>query len=103
MRSVGDSGILCRARDLFRAVWKQGPRLVVLVHATPIAIVNVPGPDSCQIGAEVPFVVGDVFELSSDGERTLSKAMGCYWTNFAATSNPNHGSSNCSIKLGLQQ
>lgn len=39
----------------------------------------------------MPFVFGDVFELSSDGERHLSAAMGCYWTNFAATNNPNIG------------
>lgn len=29
------------------------------------------------------------FELKSDGERALSRAMGCYWTNFATSGNPN--------------
>lgn len=27
------------------------------------------------------------------GERMLSQAMGCYWTNFAATGDPNQGPS----------
>eukprot|EP00039_Didymoeca_costata_P011206 m.156343 g.156343 ORF g.156343 m.156343 type:complete len:71 (-) comp15098_c0_seq13:250-462(-) len=47
-------------------------------------------------GAEVPFVFGDSFELSSDGERKLSNTMGCYWTNFATTGDPNKGN-NCSV------
>jgi hypothetical protein len=39
----------------------------------------------------VPFVFGYPPELSSDGERALSKAMGCYWLNFASTGDPNSG------------
>ena len=49
-------------------------------------------------GAEVPFVFGYPKELSSDGERTLSKTMGCYWTNFAETGDPNKGA--CSTVNG---
>ena len=108
MRSVGDSAILCRARDLLAAARKQGaPAWWYLFTATPIASVNVPSADLRQIGAfhgaEVPFVFGDVFELSSDGERHLSAAMGCYWTNFATTSNPNVGVGNCTTKLALPE
>ena len=40
-------------------------------------------------GAEVPFVFGDPFELSTEGERALSSSMGCFWSNFANTGNPN--------------
>ena len=40
-------------------------------------------------GAEVPFVFGDTFELTSDEEKALSKAMGCYWRSFAHTGDPN--------------
>merc|ERR1712146_539064 len=50
-------------------------------------------------GAEVPFVFEDTFELKSPAERRLSKEMGCYWTNFAATGDPNEGS--CIIALHL--
>lgn len=46
-------------------------------------------------GAEVPFVFGFPRELSSDGERALSKAMGCYWVNFASTGDPNFGPTSC--------
>ena len=42
-------------------------------------------------GAEVPFVFGYPAELSSAGERWLSKTMGCYWVNFASTGDPNFG------------
>merc|ERR1740121_2961381 len=52
-------------------------------------------------GAEVPFVFGDSFELSSDGERLLSRIMGCYWINFAATGNPNEGPTACAKELSL--
>ena len=44
-----------------------------------------------RVGAEVPFVFGDPFELSSDAERNLSRNMGCFWVNFASTGNPNVG------------
>ncbi|KAH8075968.1 carboxylic ester hydrolase [Aureococcus anophagefferens] len=40
-------------------------------------------------GAEVPFVFGDAFELRSDAEKKVAAAMGCYWTSFAATGDPN--------------
>lgn len=54
-------------------------------------------------GADVPFVFGDDFELSNDGERQLSRAMGCYWTNFATTGNPNTGPSACAVNMGLPE
>ena len=34
---------------------------------------------------------GDDFELITDGEKSLSKAMGCFWTNFAQSGDPNIG------------
>ena len=49
-------------------------------------------------GAEVPFVFGDQFELTTEVERAASRAMGCWWTNFAATGNPNLGNA-----AGLQR
>merc|ERR1712048_734017 len=52
-------------------------------------------------GAEVPFVFGVPEELSTDGERQLSKNMGCYWMNFATTGNPNIGPTDCAKGLKL--
>ena len=52
------------------------------------------------VGA-VPFVFGFPAELSSPGERHLSAAMGCYWTNFATTGNPNTGNTGCVQSLAL--
>merc|ERR1712139_85288 len=52
-------------------------------------------------GADVPFVWGDQFELNGDAERALSRAMGCYWINFAATGNPNEGPTGCAAALSL--
>jgi carboxylesterase type B len=43
-------------------------------------------------GAEVPFVFGDQWELTTPAERALSKAMGCYWATFAQSGDPNSGS-----------
>ena len=42
-------------------------------------------------GAEVPFVFGVAPELKTDGERALSRAMGCYWRNFVHRGDPNPG------------
>ena len=39
----------------------------------------------------MPFVFGDAFELKTKAERSLSKAMGCLWRNFAWTGDPNDG------------
>ena len=73
-------------------------------------------------GAEVPFVfgecepwgkflsrseltldwpAGDKFELMSMQEQSVSRAMACYWTNFATTGDPNTGSSGCVADLQL--
>ena len=50
-------------------------------------------------GAEVPFVFNDTFELSGAGERNAANAMGCWWTNFAATGDPNVGPTGCASAL----
>ena len=34
---------------------------------------------------------GDTFEITGPAEQLLSRRMGCYWSNFAATGDPNHG------------
>ena len=54
-----------------------------------------------SIPPPVPFVFGFPAELSNPAERQLSSAMGCYWTNFAATGDPNKGK--CSTALNLPQ
>jgi len=107
MRSTGDSVIVCPVRELLRSAQKQGTSKLwwyQFTH-TPLYSVNMPayvnGLYGAFHGAEVPFVFGDGFELESDAERLLSKAMGCYWINFAATGNPNKGPSNCFEKLSL--
>eukprot|EP00039_Didymoeca_costata_P011207 m.156348 g.156348 ORF g.156348 m.156348 type:complete len:658 (-) comp15098_c0_seq14:72-2045(-) len=103
MRSVGDYAILCRVRDMLNQVSSAGLSAHwYLFKATPIFSVNVSPRSMPHVGsfhgAEVPFVFGDSFELSSDGERKLSNTMGCYWTNFATTGDPNKGN-NCSEPL----
>lgn len=40
-------------------------------------------------GAEIPFVFGYPAELGTEAEVKLSKTMGCYWSNFAHTGDPN--------------
>jgi carboxylesterase type B len=52
-------------------------------------------------GAEVPFVFGLPAEVTTDAERSLSAAMGCYWTSFATTGSPNSG--DCVSQLHLPQ
>ena len=42
-------------------------------------------------GAEVPFVFGFASEINSSAEETLSTSIGCYWSNFAHTGDPNEG------------
>jgi len=108
MRSVGDAAILCRTRDLLRAAEVRGGEAWWYYFvATPISSIN-EDPDELKYmgafhGAEVPFVWKDTFELSSKGEQALSAAMGCYWTNFATTGNPNTGSDDCVNKFSLPQ
>lgn len=106
MRSAGDDAILCRTRELLRASQSNGGMSWwYYFTATPIRSVNEDSRDLPYMGAfhgaDVPFVWGDTFELSSDGERTLSTAMGCYWTNFAITGDPNRGPDDCTAKLSL--
>jgi hypothetical protein len=36
-------------------------------------------------------VFGDTFELGTPAERLLSRKMGCYWSNFAHSGDPNVG------------
>eukprot|EP00040_Diaphanoeca_grandis_P038637 m.256942 g.256942 ORF g.256942 m.256942 type:complete len:658 (-) comp34847_c0_seq1:163-2136(-) len=94
MRSVGDEAIVCRIRDLLLKAQKADKKAWwYFFAATPIFSENmgdIPTMGAFH-GSEIPFVFGDAFELSSDGERQLSRAMGCYWTNFAATGDPNQG------------
>lgn len=108
MRSVGDAAILCRTRNLLRAAQVSGGEAWWYYFvATPISSINEDSDDLKYMGAfhgaEVPFVWNDNFELSSRGEHALSAAMGCYWSNFAATGNPNVGSDGCVSKLSLPQ
>jgi carboxylesterase type B len=96
MRSAGDSAILCRSRELLNsAAANKGKAFWYYFTATPITSANMEGLQyyGAFHGAEVPFVFGDQFEISSDGERRLSLAMGCFWTNFAISGDPNTGSS----------
>mmetsp|Transcript_131556 Transcript_131556/g.409009 ORF Transcript_131556/g.409009 Transcript_131556/m.409009 type:complete len:573 (+) Transcript_131556:3-1721(+) len=103
MRSAGDSAILCRTRELLRAA--HGGAWWYYFTATPLSSVNERKAQLPYLGAfhgaEVPFVFGDAFEFKSDGERRLSRAMGCYWVNFAATGDPNRGPSGCAASLSL--
>merc|ERR1719253_1989023 len=108
MRSAGDNAILCPTRELLNEVHKKpgsGQAWWYFFTHAPKCSIN-EDPDQLPYegafhGAEVPYVFGDPFELCSDGERVLSKTMGCYWTNFAATGNPNEGPSGCLKKLAL--
>jgi len=40
-------------------------------------------------------------QIKSTGEQNLSAAMGCYWTSFAETGNPNSG--DCVKELNLPE
>jgi len=106
MRSAGEAAITCRTRDLLQISRGKGQK-AWWYHftATPISTLNEDNSDLPYMGAfhgaEVPFVFGDGFELSSEGERKLSDAMGCYWINFATTGDPNRGLTGCSHALSL--
>merc|ERR1719355_493062 len=104
MRSAGDSAILCRTRELLRQASKKGNAAwwYYFTH-TPIYSINMGDLRyyGAFHGAEVPFVWGDQFEITGDAEKALSRAMGCYWVNFAATGNPNEGPSGCAAELSL--
>ena len=91
MRSAGDYAITCRVRQAAQALQRSGHRVYTYLFAhTPSFSENyedLPYLGAFH-GAEVPFVFGDQFELKTDGERSLSASMGCYWRNFC-TGNPN--------------
>jgi len=104
MRSVGDEAIICRTRDLMIRAFNETAKVNAWWYyftITPLFSENMPDLPSMGAfhGSEIPFVFGDQFELGSDGERQISRAMGCYWSNFAATGNPNQGS--CVAQLNL--
>jgi len=105
MRSAGDSAILCRTRELLRASQGRGNNKTWWYYFThtPNRSVNMGDLKyyGAFHGAEVPFVWGDSFELTGEKEVALSRAMGCYWINFAATGNPNEGPSGCSTAQSL--
>lgn len=92
MRSAGDYAITCRVRQAAQALQRSGHRVYTYLFAhTPSFSENyedLPYLGAFH-GAEVPFVFGDQFELKTDGERSLSASMGCYWRNFVHTGNPN--------------
>jgi len=108
MRAAGDSAIMCRTRDVLQTAFANGDKAYwYYFTVTPTASINEDPRDLKYMGAfhgaEVPFVFGDTFELLSPQEQSLSQAMGCYWTNFAASGNPNSGSSGCISKLSLPE
>ena len=104
MRAAGDAAIGCRARELLYAARRAGSdQFRYLFTVQPNVSVNWP-PGTLEYegafhGAEVPFVFNDLFELSGPGERQAASAMGCWWTNFAATGNPNVGPTGCAAGL----
>jgi len=96
MRAAGDAAIACRTRDLLQAASTAGGAAWRYLFAiTPSYSVNWPNSslvyEGAFHGAEVPFVFGDRFELLTKAEVRASLAMGCWWTNFAATGDPNVG------------
>ena len=96
MRAAGDEAIACRSRELLKAAHTAGSgNWRYLFTVTPKYSVNWPNGsmpyEGSFHGAEVPFVFGDRFEVTTKAEIKASLAMGCWWTNFAATGNPNVG------------
>ena len=98
MRSAGDYAIGCKVRQASHALAQRGH----LVHeylftATPTFSLNYQDLPSLGAfhGAEVPFAFGDAFELKTAAEKALSRAMGCYWRNFAWSGDPNMGPADC--------
>jgi carboxylesterase type B len=96
MRAAGDAAIGCRCRELLRAVntgaaksssnSKPATGWRYLFTISPQFSVNWPNSSLPYAGsfhgAEVPFVFGDQFELTTPEERGASRAMGCWWLNF---------------------
>ena len=52
-------------------------------------------------GAEVPFVFGDQFELSSDGERAVKQSHGLLLDKFRRDGQSNKGPGDCAGHLSL--
>jgi len=91
MRSAGDVAIRCPLRRLAQRV--SGKAFVYEFSVVPTSSLNAGNTSVLGSfhGAEVPFVFGDSFELSTDHERDISAAMGCYWRNFACNGDPSIG------------
>ena len=104
MRSAGDSAILCRAKAMLMvnatSSSKNNRWLYYFTH-TPAVSLNMGNLKyyGAFHGAEVPFVFGFLKEVTTPEEVKLSRAMGCYWTNFAETGNPNTGDCVNELKL----
>eukprot|EP00040_Diaphanoeca_grandis_P018599 m.97852 g.97852 ORF g.97852 m.97852 type:complete len:660 (+) comp27016_c0_seq1:1025-3004(+) len=95
-RAAGDSTITCRTRELLKHVGTTGGRAFWYhFRITPLFSVNVEASRMESMGAfhgaEVPFVFGVPIEVTGEGERNASRAMGCWWVNFATTGDPNNG------------
>ena len=98
MRAVSDSCFYCWVRALADRVTLPSPLQLngssvyhyFFTH-TPTVSLNMPAlPEYGAFhGAEIPFVFGYPGELGTDAEVQLSKIMGCYWSNFAHTGDPN--------------
>lgn len=88
MRSAGDAAIRCPTQLLAEVA--KGKSFVYRFSVTPDFSVNFGNTTVMGAfhGAEVPFVFGDDFELSSGHERRVSAAMGCYWRSFAWHGDP---------------
>jgi len=102
MRAATDYGLTCPVRRLARTVTSVNNKTEddnatkvfrYYFTRTPIYSANFKTTKTMGAfhGAEVPFVFGDGFELNGEEEITLSRRMGCYWSNFAATGDPNNG------------
>lgn len=92
MRSAGDYAITCRVRALATTVFQSNRSVFTYYFThTPRFSENYGGIERLGAfhGAEVPFVFGVPEELTTPAERTLSRALGCYWRNFVHTADPN--------------
>eukprot|EP01059_Diplonema_ambulator_P033338 TRINITY_DN6911_c1_g1_i1.p1 TRINITY_DN6911_c1_g1~~TRINITY_DN6911_c1_g1_i1.p1 ORF type:complete len:741 (+),score=143.60 TRINITY_DN6911_c1_g1_i1:845-3067(+) len=99
MRTAGDSAILCRGKQFLLNAPNRTQTFQYYFTHTPNYSMNY---DSIPYlgafhGAEVPFAFVDAWELTTPAELVLGKQMGCYWSNFAESGNPNVGSQQCSF------
>ena len=105
VRCAGDLSFTCPANRLATSLVASGHPVFRYAFAyTPRKSLNEPSSSLPAIGsfhgAEIPFVFGTQAELSTDAERALSAAMGCYWSNFAWNNDPNNGTGrggNCGL------